>query len=293
MSDNPTPQVDMRDISLLKPAGEPAMLSPDSVSWQVFKNPVAMFIGGITATLLELAEPRIRAGVWDNTEFKDKPLPRLKRTGLAAMVTVFGAESTARRLIHGVNQRHAKIRGTTEDGVRYHASQRELMNWVHTTASFGFLEAYRAFVREVPSADRDRFYSEALNSASVYGAPGCPSSEAECKEHFAAISDQLQATEVNREFLDIMRRTPALPGIMRPFQGLFIRAAVSLLPPPLLTQLELEDMGRLRPWERWLVTLFGKLTDRMVIKNSPAVQSCQRLGLPADYLYQKSRRLGT
>ena len=250
-----------------------------------------MFIGGITATLLELAEPRIRAGVWDNTTFKDQPLPRLKRTGLAAMVTVYGAESKARRLIHGVNQRHAKIRGTTESGIQYRASERELMNWVHTTASFGFLTAYRTFVRDVSATDRDRFYEEALNSASVYGAPGCPRNEAECKAHFEAIRSQLEATKVNREFLDIMHRTPALPLFMRPFQAMFIRAAVSLLPPPLLSQLDLESEGKLRSWETWLIKQLGKLTDKLVIPSAPAVQSCMRLGLPKNYLYQKARQL--
>lgn len=40
-----------------------ALTSPDSLSWQVFKNPVAMFVGGIAAGLLELAEPRVRTGV--------------------------------------------------------------------------------------------------------------------------------------------------------------------------------------------------------------------------------------
>ena len=39
-----------------------ALTSPDSISWQVFKNPVAIFVGGITAVLLELAEPNGRLG---------------------------------------------------------------------------------------------------------------------------------------------------------------------------------------------------------------------------------------
>ncbi len=281
--------VDMSDIGFLAPAGEAAMLSPDSVSWQVFKNPVAMFIGGITATILELAEPRIRAGVWDNTAFKDKPLPRLKRTGLAAMVTVYGAESVAKKLIHGVNQRHARIRGTTEHGVAYRASEAELMNWVHTTASFGFLQAYRVFVREMSPAARDRFYSEALASAHTYGAPGCPHTEAECEQHFAAIADQLEPTPVIDEFLHIMHKTPALPGALRIFQGMFVRAAIALLPPHLITQLKLEKEARLWPWERWIIKFLGRTLDSKVMPGSPAVQACTRIGLPADYLYQKGK----
>ena len=50
-----------------QPTGEPALTSPDSVSWQVFKNPLALFIGGVTAVILELAEPRVQTGVWRHT----------------------------------------------------------------------------------------------------------------------------------------------------------------------------------------------------------------------------------
>src|SRR5690606_37690700 len=38
------------------PAGEPALVEPDSVSWRIFANPVALFIGGVAAVILELAE---------------------------------------------------------------------------------------------------------------------------------------------------------------------------------------------------------------------------------------------
>jgi uncharacterized protein (DUF2236 family) len=33
----------------------------------VFKNPVTLFIGGVGAVLLELAEPRVRDGVWGHS----------------------------------------------------------------------------------------------------------------------------------------------------------------------------------------------------------------------------------
>jgi hypothetical protein len=34
---------------MLRPAGEAALVSPDSVSPRVFKNPLSLFIGGVTA----------------------------------------------------------------------------------------------------------------------------------------------------------------------------------------------------------------------------------------------------
>jgi uncharacterized protein (DUF2236 family) len=47
-------------IDFLRPTGEAALVSPDSVSWRVFKNPLSLFIGGVTAVMMELGEPRVR-----------------------------------------------------------------------------------------------------------------------------------------------------------------------------------------------------------------------------------------
>src|SRR5919112_3182335 len=92
---------DDRRVDFTRPIGEPALVPPDSVSWRVFKNPVALLVGGVAAVILELAEPRVRAGIWNHTSFRSDPLTRLQRTGMAAMVTVYGARSTAEAMIAG------------------------------------------------------------------------------------------------------------------------------------------------------------------------------------------------
>src|SRR5690606_20623758 len=83
------------EVDFASPPGEPALVGPDSVAWQVFRNPVALFVGGVAAVVLELAEPRVRTGVWEHTTFRTDPLTRMERTGLAAMVTVYAARSVA------------------------------------------------------------------------------------------------------------------------------------------------------------------------------------------------------
>lgn len=49
-------------VDFANPAGEAALLAADSLSWRTFKNPVTVFIGGVAAVILELAEPAVRAG---------------------------------------------------------------------------------------------------------------------------------------------------------------------------------------------------------------------------------------
>src|ERR1700745_4313600 len=84
-------------IHFSRPIGEAALISPDSVSWRVFKNPLSLFIGGVTAVLMELAEPRVRTGVWEHTTFRTDPIRRLGGKGFAAMVTNYGATGQAAR----------------------------------------------------------------------------------------------------------------------------------------------------------------------------------------------------
>lgn len=242
-----------------------ALLSPDSLSWQVFKNPVAMFVGGITAVLLELAEPRVRSGVWDHTSFRRDPLRRMQRTGTAAMVTVYGSRPEAEKMIAAIRRMHDNVTGTTPSGQAYRANDPELLAWVHMTASFGFIEAYARFVRPLDDRDRDRFYAEGTEIAALYGATGVPATEAELRERFDAMFPSLEASPIVLEFLDILDRTRILP---RPFRGLqrtMIRASIDILPRNVRERLELgEDWNLKRREGRWVGWL-GRHSERFPI----------------------------
>lgn len=279
-------RIAMPQVDFTQPAGEPALAAPDSVSWRVFKNPVALYIGGITAVLLELAEPRVRTGVWEHTTFRTDPLPRMQRTGLAAMMTVYGPASDAEKMIAGITRMHSRVAGVTPDGQPYEALQPELMDWVQVTASYGFLQAYHRFVAPLSQADRDRFYAEALPAAALYGAPGSPRNEAEQVALFERMFTALEAHPIVLEFLDIMRRTHSLPWPLRPLEKYYLRAAVTLLPPQVRDLLGLGAQYDLAGWQGGMIRLTGRIFDRLVIRSAPPAQACVRLGLDAGYLYR-------
>ena len=268
-------------IDFTQPAGEPALVRPGSLSWQVFKNPVVLFVGGVTAVILELAEPRVRSGVWDHTSFRTDPLPRMERTGLAAMVTVYGARSVAKKMILGVRRMHDRVRGTTSKGVPYHANDPELLDWVQATAGFGFLEAYATFVRPVGRAERDRFYAEGIPAARLYGAVGAPTSLVELEAQFEGMRPRLERSEIVFEFLEIMRRTPIFPRPLRSIQSMLIRAAVEITPSWIREILGLDSTYGLRSWEAGFIRVLGRLSDHIVIPSTPPAQACKRLGLSA------------
>ena len=123
----------------LQPVSEAALVCPDFVSWRVFKNPLSLFIGGVAAVIMEFAEPRVRTGVWEHTTFRVDPVRRLRRTGLAAMVTIYAARGNAEAMIARVRRMHDRVAGSTPAGKAYRANDPELLNWVQGTAAYGFL----------------------------------------------------------------------------------------------------------------------------------------------------------
>jgi uncharacterized protein (DUF2236 family) len=279
-----TPSVDFGT-----PIGEAALAAPDSVAWQVFRNPLSLFIGGVAAVVLEFAEPAVRSGVWEHSSFRGDPVGRLRRTGLAAMVTVYAARSVAEAMIAGVRSAHDRVAGTTPAGRPYRADDPELLAWVQGTAAFGFLEAFARFVAPLTLAERDRFYAEGMPAARLYGADGAPASTAEMNALFRHIRPRLEPSPHIAEFLDIVRKAPLLPSGLAPVQDMLVRAAVDIVPPWARAILGLGEEWALRPWETPLIATAARVAHSYRLDTSPPAQACVRMGLPPDYLHRARR----
>jgi uncharacterized protein (DUF2236 family) len=274
-----------RPIDFTRPLGEAAFYPADSLSWRIFKNPVALLIGGIAAVILELAEPAVRTGVWEHSSFRKNPMARLQRTGLAAMVTVYGARSIAEPMIARVVRMHAKVAGKTPAGVPYSAGDAYLLTWVQATAAFGFAEAYSRYVDPLSEADLDALYGEGAPVSQLYGALDAPRSEAQRRALFDSMQARLEPSPIVFQFLEIMREMPAFPRPLLWMQRMLVRAAVEIIPDRIRECLGLTEYYGLRPRERWIVRLAGAVSDRILLTESPAAQSCLRLGLPVTHLY--------
>ncbi len=273
-------------IDFAAPVGEPALLAPDSVQWRVYKNPIALGIGGIAAVLLEFAEPRIRSGVWDHSTYKADPIGRSRRTGLVAMLACYGPASTARQVIGQVNRLHGKVRGETPAGEKYRAIDPLLLDWVAATASYGFLMAYDRFVHRVSEADKDRFMRDGDAIGREFGARRTPPTVAA----FVAMMDELEprfeSHPIILEFLDIIQSGKAAPGVPRFLHRAIARASVSLLPGHIRRKLDLGRRYDLTRLDRTALRIAGRLADRHVDRAAPHCQASVRLGLPHDFLFR-------
>lgn len=276
----PAYQVDFR-----QPAGEAGLVPPGSIQWRVFKNPIALGIGGVAAVLFEFADARIRSGVWDHSIYKTDPIGRSQRTGMAAMVGVFGPASAARRVIGGVNRMHRKVEGRTPGGETYRALDPELLDWVSATAGYGFLEAYHRFVRPLSAAERADYYRDGEAVARMYGVEH----PLTCDADFFAMLDRLfprfEPHPINREFLDIIMSGRAAPNIPAFLHRAMARASVSLLPTKVRERMELGREFDLRNRDRLALKAAGRLADRIATPQMPAWQAAERLGLPGRFAW--------
>lgn len=269
-----------------QPPGAAALLHPGSVAWRIYKNQIALAIGGVAAVLMEFADPRIRSGVWDHSIYPVDPIGRSQRTGHAAMIGVYGPADAARKLIAGVGRMHAKVAGETPGGVAYKATDPELVDWVSATAGYGFLTAYHTFVSPVSEADQNRFFAEGEAVATLYGVQN----KLTCRADFFAMMERLapgfEPHAINREFLDIIQSGKAAPTVPRFLHRALARAAVSILPPLIRQRLELGREYDLSLRDRIAVRLVARLAERKHDPASPPAQASVRLGLPSDFLYR-------
>ncbi len=262
-----------------QPAGEAALAPAHGVSWRVFANPVSLFIGGVTAVLLELAEPSVRSGVWDHSGFQHDPGMRLRRTGFAAMMTVYGPRSAAEKVIARVVRVHGNVAGTTPDGVAYHANDPRLLDWVHATATFGFAEAFHHFVQPLTAAEKDSAFAESGPSAGLYGATGAPRSRAAWEALLDATAPGLEGSAILADFMRIMAEAPILPAPVRWLQRLLVRAAVQITPEPVRSLPQLRGRG-LRFGEATLVRALARGATLLPLGDTPQAQAARRLAPP-------------
>jgi uncharacterized protein (DUF2236 family) len=274
-------------IDFSRPVGEAALLHPGSVQWRVYKNPLALAIGGVAAVLMEFADPRIRSGVWDHSTYRADPIGRARRTGVAAMAGVYGPQSGARRVIAGVTNMHARVSGATPGGDFYRALDADLLGWVSATAAYGFLTAYDRFVAPISLADAARYYRDGHAVARLYGVETSPGSTADVLGMMDRLADRFEPHPIVGEFLDIIQSGRALPSAPKFLHRALARAAVSVLPAMVRTRLSLGDIWDLTGADRIALKVVGALAERTADPRSPACQASVRLGLPSDFLYRK------
>jgi uncharacterized protein (DUF2236 family) len=139
------------------------LFEDDSITRRVNRENV-LLLGGGRALLMQLAHPKVAAGVDEHSDFRRYPVRRLRRTVRMTMAIVFGDRETALGAARAVNKIHGRVRG--ED---YHALDPDLLLWVHATLVDSALVTYETFVQPLTAFERDDFYQESKVAGELLG----------------------------------------------------------------------------------------------------------------------------
>jgi uncharacterized protein (DUF2236 family) len=191
----------------------------------------SMFVGGISALLLQSLHPLAMAAVAGHSGYKGDPWGRLQRTSYFLAVTTFGRTADAKETIARVRSIHRRVTGIAPDGRAYAASDPHLLTWVHIAEAHSFLRAHTQFGAEpLDQAGRDGYVADIARIGAELGVPDPPVTERELVERIGAYRAELAGTAEARAAARFLLLNPPLPVIARPPYGLLAAAAVSLLP---------------------------------------------------------------
>jgi uncharacterized protein (DUF2236 family) len=229
------------------------ILARDSVARRLNRESF-LLLGGTAALLLQVAHPRVAAGVSEHSDFRRDPFGRLLRTLNTTLGIVFGDTAAARAGLRRIDRRHVPVRGVTPAGARYDARDPALLAWVQITLVLTSLRLYELVRGRLADADRESYWQEARFFAGQLGATreALPASYDELiryERHMLASEavPDANAVAVARTVLRPLRLPAALYWPIDAFTA-------GLLPPSIRLALGLPWRARERLWFRFVVS---------------------------------------
>ncbi|MFE3291546.1 oxygenase MpaB family protein [Rhodococcus sp. NPDC059234] len=214
-------------------------LGPDSLVWK-FYGDVRGLLGFQRLAGTENCIEQLGKAVEDHSVIFSDTLGRARRSGPPIMQTVYSEDP------HGwgrtVRDFHKPIKGTVDDGSRYHALNPELFYWAHATFVDQVLYVTDTFIRRLSHAEKVQIFEEGMLWYQLYGvsARNQPQTYEEFVEYWDQMLDRfvptktiLYATGYIRKGVPGPRRIPApLWAIASAPLNAFIRTVVvGTLPP--------------------------------------------------------------
>lgn len=141
---------------------------PGSLLYETYGDRRGFLVSPVIG-LMQLMEPSLGRGVEQHSAFYDEPLQRLLRSVPQIQGTIFDGEY-ARSTAAKVREFHRDIKGTMEDGRRYHALDPDTYWWAHAT----FIDTvYRVFELFAPKPlthnQKTAVYAEGVEWWKMYG----------------------------------------------------------------------------------------------------------------------------
>lgn len=220
---------------------------PGDVIWHV-NGDGAMYPGGIRSLMLQSLHPAAMAGVAGHSGYRSDPWGRLQRTSEFIAMTTYGPIDSAERLVARIRGIHRRVRGVTDTGEPYRASDPHLLAWVHIVETESFLTAFQKFGdRRLTQAEADSYVASAALVGEKLGGENLPRTEAELRQALEAFRPELRLSPAARDAADFILKEPPVPGAARLGYWMLAAGAVVTLPRWARRELDLDWPRALDP----------------------------------------------
>lgn len=217
-----------------EPAGDPGLLGPDSISWEIHGDIASMAVAGPAAIVMEIMHPSVMAGVHDLSSYREQPFRRARTTAGYVVTTTFASTAMAESEIARVRRMHERVNGTRPDGEPYEAMDPALIGWVHTCIPWAIMEAFHRYRRPLSEAERDRYLAEQAIIGRLGGAGDIPETYADLQDYVESVRPHLVVNEQTRTFFSFLLAAPFGPKLPEPLARrlklLTMQGSMSLLP---------------------------------------------------------------
>ncbi|WP_037603893.1 oxygenase MpaB family protein [Streptacidiphilus rugosus] len=191
----------------------------------------SMFVGGLTALLLQSLHPLVMGAVATHSGYRSDPWGRLQRTSAFLATTTFGTAEDAQRAVDAVRAVHERIAGTAEDGTPYRASDPHLLGWVHAAEVDCFLRAHQRYgASPLTPAACDAYVTDTAVVARALGVVDPPQSTEDLAAVLTFYRGELRSTAACEEAMRFLLLRPPVPLLLLPGYASLASAAVHLLP---------------------------------------------------------------
>lgn len=216
------------------PPGDPGLLGPESISWEIHGDIASMAIAGPAAIIMEIMHPSVMAGVHDLSSYREQPFRRARTTAGYVVTTTFASTAMAESEIARVRRMHERVNGARPDGEPYEAMDPELIGWVHTCIPWAIMEAFHRYRRPLTSEERDRYLAEQAVIGRLGGAGDIPETYDELQDYVESVRPKLAVNEQTRTFFGFLLAAPFGPKLPEPLARrlklLTLQGSMALLP---------------------------------------------------------------
>ncbi|GAA4959543.1 oxygenase MpaB family protein [Actinoplanes utahensis] len=189
-----------------------------------------LLAGGGRATLLQIAHPGVARGVYEHSDFAERPLDRLRTTMSYVFGVLFGTVEEGRAISRAVAARHRTVTGPG-----YRADDPDLQVWVNATLYDTAVLIYERVFGRLGAAELDECFRQYRVLATSIGCPeeAWPVDRAAFTAYWDHTVGTLRVGDEAREIAAALMRPRNIPLVLRPATPLNRLVTVGLLPEPI------------------------------------------------------------